>query len=133
MHGPLTGVDFKNSESHDELSENVASEISKFDLHVVKNDCHRNSNKHKSATNSGKTVSIPPSVTVRFYNSHKKDTVPHKYINYENKKPKKVRVYQPKNNDMQYACIIYIYIIIPKCACVCVCVCLFVQVLLENN
>ena len=43
----VTGLDFKSSESHDELTENVASEMSKCGLHVVKYDfsaCHRNSN-----------------------------------------------------------------------------------------
>ena len=99
----VTGLNFKSSESHDELTENVASEMSKCGLHVVKHDfsaCHKNSNKHKSVTNSstGKTISLPPSVTVRFYDSHKKDTVLHKYRNYENNRPKKVRVYQSLNN-----------------------------------
>ena len=99
----VTGLDCKSSEAHDELTENVASEMSKCGLHVVKHDisaCHKNSSKHKSVTNSttGRTISIPPSVTVRFYDSHKKDTVLHKYRNYENNRSKKVRVYQSLNN-----------------------------------
>ena len=62
--------------------------------------CHRNSNRPKSVTNdlTGKTTNIPPSVTVRFYDSYKKDTILHKYRNYEHNKPKKVRVYQSLNN-----------------------------------
>ena len=99
----VTGLDFKSNESHDELTENVASEISKCGIHVAKHDfsaCHRNSNRPISVTNdkTGKTTNIPPSVTVRFYDSYKKDTILHKYRNYEHNKPKKVRVYQSLNN-----------------------------------
>ena len=99
----VTGLDFKSNESHDELTENVASEISKCGVHIAKHEfsaCHRNSNRPKSVTNdkTGKTIDIPPSVTVRFYDSYKKDTILHKYRNYEHNKLKKVRVYQFLNN-----------------------------------
>ena len=65
----VTGLDFKSNESHDELTGNVASEISKCGIHVAKRDfsaCHRNSNRPKSVTNdkTGKTTNILPSVTV---------------------------------------------------------------------
>ena len=60
--------------------------------------CHRNGKKHKQITRNGKTTKVPPSITVRFYSSYKKDNLLFRYQNYENNKPKKVKIVQSLNN-----------------------------------
>ena len=59
--------------------------------------CHRNGKKHKHITRNGKTTKVPPSITVRFYSSYKKDNLLFRYKNYENNKPKKVKIVQSLN------------------------------------
>ena len=75
----VTGIDYKReTETFNELNETVATELSKSGVAVSASDfaaCHRNGNKIKNITRNGKTVKTPPSVTVRFYNCHKKDVL----------------------------------------------------------
>ena len=84
----VTGIDYKReTETFNELSETVATELSKSGVPVSSSDfaaCHRNGNRIRNVTRNGKTVKTPPSVTVRFYNYHKKDNVLNKYKNHEN-------------------------------------------------
>ena len=85
-----TGVDYKpETETYNSLSDTVAEEMRKSGLQVSSSDfsaCHRNGKKHKQITRNGKTTKTPPSITVRFYTSYKKDK---RYKNNENNKPKK--------------------------------------------
>ena len=97
----VTGIDYKReTETFSELTETVATELSKSGVAVSASyfaACHRNGNKIKNITRNGKTVKTPPSVTVRFYNCHKKDNVLNSYKNHENGKHKKVKVVQSLN------------------------------------
>ena len=101
----VTGIDYKReTETFNELTETVATELSKSGVAVSASDfaaCHRNGNKIKNITHNGKTVKTPPSVTVRFYNCHKKDNVLSSYKNHENGKHKKVKVVQSLNTYYQ--------------------------------
>ena len=94
----VTGIDYKKeTETFNQLSETVATELSKSGVAVSTADfaaCHRNGNRIRNITRNGKTVKTPPSVTVRFYNCHKKDNVLNSYKNHENGKHKKVKVVQ---------------------------------------
>ena len=96
-----TGIDYKReTETFNELTETVATELSKYGVAVSASDfaaCHRNGNKIKNITRNGKTVKTPPSVTVCFYNCHKKGNVLNSYKNHENGKHKKVKVVQSLN------------------------------------
>ena len=91
----VTGIDYKReTETFNQLSETVATELSKSGVAVSTADfaaCHRNGNRIRNITRNGKTVKTPPSVTVRFYNCHKKDNVLNSYKNHENGKHKKVK------------------------------------------
>ena len=101
----VTGIDYKReTETFNELTETVATELSKSGVAVSASDfaaCHRNGNKIKNITRNGKNVKTPPSVTVRFYNCHKKDNVLNSYKNHENGKHKKVKVVQSLNTYYQ--------------------------------
>ena len=92
----VTGIDYKReTETFNELTETVATELSKSGVAVSTADfaaCHRNGNKIRNITRNGKTVKTLPSVTVHFYNCHKKDNVLNNYRNYENGKHKKLRL-----------------------------------------
>jgi len=78
-------------------NENVVDEVCTL-LKVKESDleaAHRNSNTPTTFKNStGDTVSKPPSITVRFSNLNKKDSVLRSYKNYQNGTAKPVRVYQ---------------------------------------
>ena len=101
----VTGIDYKSeTKTFNELTETVATELSKSGVAVSTADfaaCHRNGNKIRNITRNGKTVKTPPSVTVRFYNCHKKDNVLNNYRNYENGKHKKIKVVQSLNTYYQ--------------------------------
>ena len=101
----VTGIDYKReTKTFNELTETVATELSKSGVSVSTADfaaCHRNGNKIRNITRNGKTVKTPPSVTVRFYNCHKKDNVLNNYRNYENGKHKKIKVVQSLNTYYQ--------------------------------
>ena len=101
----VTGIDYKReTETINELTETVATELSKSGVAVSASDfaaCHQNGKKIKNITRNGKTVKTPPSVTVRFYNCHKKDSVLSSYKNHENGKHKKVKVVQSFNTYYQ--------------------------------
>ena len=75
----VTGMDYKKeSENYSSLSTNVASELSKSGVKVSNSDfaaCHRNGNKMKTVKRSGREVVTPPSITVKFINANKKDSV----------------------------------------------------------
>ena len=98
----VTGIDYKRgTETFNQLSETVATELSKSGVAVSTADfaaCHRNGNRIINITRNVKT---PPSVTVRFYNCHKKDNVLNSYKNHENGKHKKVKVVQSLNTYYQ--------------------------------
>ena len=98
----VTGVDYKpETETYNSLSDTVAEEMRKSGVQVSSSDfsaCHRNGKKHKQITRNGKTTKVPPSITVRFYSSYKKDNLLFRYKNYENNKPKKVKIVQSLNN-----------------------------------
>ena len=101
----VTGIDYKReTETFNELTETVATELSKSGVPVSTSDfaaCHRNGNRIRNVTRNGKTVKTPPSVTVRFYNCHKKDNVLNNYKNHENGKQKKIKVVQSINTHYQ--------------------------------
>ena len=101
----VTGMDYKKeSETYDSLSTNVASELSKSGVKVSNSDfaaCHRNGSKIKTVKRSGREVVTPPSITVKFVNANKKDSVLKGYKNFEGGKPKKVKVVQSLNNYYQ--------------------------------
>ena len=98
----VTGIDYKReTETFNQLSETVATELSKSGVAVSTADfaaCHRNGNRIRNITRNGKTVKT---VTVRFYNCHKKDNVLNSYKNHENGKHKKVKVVQSLNTYYQ--------------------------------
>ena len=82
----------------------MASELSKSGVKVSNIDfaaCHRNGNKIKTVKRSGREVVTPPSITVKFINANKKDSVLKGYKNFEGGKPKKVKVVQSLNNYYQ--------------------------------
>ena len=101
----VTGMDYKKeSETYDSLSTNVASELSKSGVKVSNSDfaaCHRNGKKIKTVKRSGREVVTPTSITVKFVNANKKDSVLKGYKNFEGGKPKKVKVVQSLNNYYQ--------------------------------
>ena len=101
----LTGIEYKKeTETYENLCNTVAEELSTSGVKVNNNDfsaCHRNGNKVKVITQKGKRVKVPPSVTVRFYNSNKKDLVLRSYKNYNDGKPKPIKVIQSLNNYYQ--------------------------------
>ena len=101
----VTGIDYKReTETFNELTETVATELSKSGVPVSTSDfaaCHRNGNRIRNVTRNGKTVKTSPSVTVRFYNCHKKDNVLNNYKNHENGKQKKIKVVQSVNTHYQ--------------------------------
>ena len=101
----VTGIDYKReTETFNELTETVATELSNSGVAVSTTDfaaCHRDGNKIKNISRNGKTVKTSPSVTVRFYNCHKKDNVLNNYRNYENGKHKKIKVVQSLNTYYQ--------------------------------
>ena len=101
----VTGMDYKKeSETYDSLSTNVASQLSKSGVKVSYSDfaaCHRNGNKIKTVKRSGGEVVTPSSITVKFVNANKKDSVLKGYKNFEGGKPKKVKVVQSLNNYYQ--------------------------------
>ena len=93
-----------NSVTCDTLSSTVADELTTSGIKVTSNDfsaCHRNNKNIKTVMIKGKQVKIPPSVTVRFYNTNKKDRVLNKYKNHTNGKAKPVRVVQSLNHHYQ--------------------------------
>ena len=101
----VTGIDYKReTETFNELTETVATELSKSGVSVPTSDfaaCHRNGNRIKNVTRNDKTVKTPPSVAVRFYNCHKKDNVLNNYKNHENGKQKKIKVVQSLKTHYQ--------------------------------
>ena len=101
----VTGIDYKReTETFNQLSETVAIKLSKLGVTVSSVDfaaCHRNGNRIRNITCNSKTVKTLPSVTVRFYNCHKKDNVLNSYKNHENGKHKKVKVVQSLNTYYQ--------------------------------
>ena len=101
----VTGLDYNpETETHSALTGAVAGEMSKSGVQVTTSDfsaCHRNGKKFKQFNRNGRTVKVPPTVTVRFYNSHKKDNLLANYKNYENDKPKKVKIVQSLNTHYQ--------------------------------
>ena len=101
----VTGFEYKKeTESYDTLSSTVADELTTSGIKVTSNDfsaCHRNNKNIKTVMSKGKQVKIPPSVTVRFYNTNKKDHVLNKYKNHTNGKAKPVRVVQSLNHHYQ--------------------------------
>ena len=70
----VTGLDCqKESETYQNLSGNVASELSKSGVKVNNSDfsaCHRNGNKIRTVKRNGREVKTPPSVTVKFINAN---------------------------------------------------------------
>ena len=101
----VTSIEYKReTETFNELTETVATELSKSGVSVSTFDfvaCHRNGSRIRNVTLNGKTVMTPPSVTVRFYNCHKKDNVLNNYKNHENGKQKKIKVVQSLNTHYQ--------------------------------
>ena len=101
----VTGLEYKKeTETYDTLSSTVADELTTSGIKVTSNDfsaCHRNNKNIKTVMIKGKQVKIPPSVTVRFYNTNKKDHVLNKYKNHTNGKAKPVRVVQSLNHHYQ--------------------------------
>ena len=104
----VTGLDYqKESKTYQNLIENVANvanELSKSGVKVNNRDfaaCHRNGNKIKTIKRNGREVKTPPSITVKFINANKKDSVLKGYKNSEGGKPKKIRVVQSLNNYYQ--------------------------------
>ena len=82
----------------------MANELSKSGVKVNNSDfaaCHRNGNKIKTIKRNSPEVKTPPSITVKFINANKKDSVLKGYKNSEGGKPKKVRVVQSFNNYYQ--------------------------------
>ena len=105
----VTGLDYhKESETYQNLSENVASKLSKSGVKLSNSDfaaCHRNRNKIKTVKRSGQEIKTPPSITVKFVDANKKDCVLKGYKNFEGGKPKKVKFVQSLNNyyqDLKY-------------------------------
>ena len=74
----VTGLEYKKeTETYDTLSSTVADELTTSGIKVNSNDfsaCHRNNKNIKTVMITGKQVKIPPSVTVRFYNTKKRIT-----------------------------------------------------------
>ena len=101
----VTGLDYNpETETHSELTGAVAGEMSKSGVQVNASDfsaCHRNGKKFKQFNRNGRSIKVPPTVTVRFLNSHKKDNLLANYKNYENGKPKKVKIVQSLNYHYQ--------------------------------
>jgi len=99
----VTGMGFdKDTESVESLTKAVTTELSKSGVTVKPADisvCHRNAQAYKEIKLKDKTVKVPPSVTVKFHNTAKKDKVLREYSNYDsvNKKPKKVKLAQSLN------------------------------------
>ena len=86
----VTGVKFNTEEKPLELQQKIASELSKCGVPIDHKDfsaVHRNSRTSKTITvkkdNKDRTITVPPSVTVRFMNSNKKDNLIRTYRNYE--------------------------------------------------
>ena len=101
----VSGLEYKKeTETYNNLCSTVAEELTTSGIKVTSTDfsaCHRNGNKIKTITKKGKQVKVPPTVTVKFYNSNKKDNVMNNYKNYHNRKPKSIRVVQSLNNYYQ--------------------------------
>ena len=83
----VTGLDYqKESETYQNLSENVANELSKSGVKVHNSNfaaCHRNGNKIKTIKRNGREVKTPPSITVKLINANKKDSALKGYKNSE--------------------------------------------------
>ena len=98
----VTSVDYKpETEMYNSLSDTIVEEMRKSRVQVSSSNflaCHSNGKKHKQITRNGKTTKFPPSITVHFYSSYKKDNLLFRYKNYENNKPKKVKIMQSLNN-----------------------------------
>ena len=101
----VTGIPFTSGEDPEKLKGDLATQLSSSGVTVTDNDFsayHRNGNKLIEKEIANKTgdgtrkIIIPPSVTVRFRNSNLKDRVIRGYKNFdsENKRPKKIRVFQ---------------------------------------
>ena len=101
----VTGIDYKReTETSDQLTETVATELSKSGVAVTTADFaayHRNGNRMRNVTRNGRTVKTPCSVTVHFYNCNKKDNVLNSYKSHEHGKHKKVKVVQSLNTYYQ--------------------------------
>ena len=101
----VSGLEYmKETETYNDLCSTVAEELTTSGVKVNTVDfsaCHRNGNKIKTITRKRKQVKVPPTVTVRFHNSNKEDNVMNNYKNYNNGKPKAIRVVQSLNNYYQ--------------------------------
>ena len=105
--GVKSNSNFDNiTESLEEVGSMIADlqPKSSFEVQVTTSDfsaCHRNGKKFKQFNRNGRTAKVPPTVTVRFYSSHKKHKLLANYKNYENGKPKKVKIAQSLNTHYQ--------------------------------
>ena len=82
----LSGVQMEESENQSTLQNHVCQLLSESGVTVKAVDlshCHRNSKKpRKVTTNDGKSKTLPPSITVSFVKSSKKDSVIKSYSNF---------------------------------------------------
>ena len=96
----VAGVDLEENETQSKLEAKIAGLLTNSDTTVKTSElshCHRNNVKNKVIKdNNGNEKIIPPTITVVFQKSSKKDTVLKNYSNYDSstRKKKKVTVYQ---------------------------------------
>ena len=114
----VAGVDLEENETQSKLEAKIAGLLTNSDTTVKTSElshCHRNNAKNKVIKdNNGNEKIIPPTITVVFQKSSKKDTVLKNYSNYDssNRKKKKVTVYQslsPYFNKLRQDISKYIY------------------------
>ena len=95
----VAGIPLKTPVNDEDIGAIAATELSRSGISVSKEDftaVHRNSAENKEIQKGQKTITVPPSVTVKFKNINQKDKVLRAYKNYDkaNNKPRPVRVYQ---------------------------------------
>ena len=112
----VAGVDLEENETQSKLEAKIAGLLTNSDTTVSElSHCHRNNAKNKVIKdNNGNEKIIPPTITVVFQKSSKKDTVLKNYSNYDSstRKKKKVTVYQslsPYFNKLRQDISKYIY------------------------
>ena len=114
----VAGVELEENETQSKLEAKIAGLLTNFDTTVKTSElshCHRNNAKNKVIKdNNGNEKIIPPTITVVFQKSSKKDTVLKNYSNYDSstRKKKKVTVYQslsPYFNKLRQDISKYIY------------------------
>ena len=91
----LSGLEMEDGETRAQLESKVSGILSESGIQVKTVDldhCHRNGSTYKKIDNK----SVPPSVTVVFSKSSKKDTVLLNYSNYDHRtrKRKNITIYQ---------------------------------------